>query len=542
MPASGKAPRSAGATLRRLSRSVGAKLFTLLFVVLLITLGMLGYANVRLHRAHLESAKLSSTQRTSDIIKGSTSYYMLRNDRAALQHIVETVGGQPTIVSLRVFNPEGRIAFSNDRDELNRQDDVPKPGSFVFNRNGERILRIIDPIPNSPSCATAACHAHPASEKTLGALQTDVSLAAADADVRSAMKQFVLYSAIAILITLISTGVFVREIVHKPVHMLRAGTEHLGQGELGVQISVDSTDELGALALSFNQMSRQLHEAQEEITRWTQTLEERVERKTAELSRAHDQMIQAEKLTSLGKLAAVVAHEINNPLSGILTYAKLLRKWVERGDDLEKHSTDMRDALALIESESRRCGEIVRSLLTFARAAPMNVSDFDINRIIRQCIKLVEHKIDLGNITADLDLSDDVPAIRGDAGQIEQLLLALTMNAIEAMPHEGNLRISTRTDKARTRVVVTVEDDGTGIEPDILPRLFEPFATTKEEGKGVGLGLAISRSIVDRHHGTIEASSQLGGGTTFTVTLPVLAVPQPEAARPQGRLTPVEAQ
>ena len=525
MPSSRKATRSAGATFRRLSRSVGAKLFTLLFVVLLVTLGMLGYANVRLHRAHLEAAKLISTQRTSDIIKGSTSYYMLRNDRAALQHIVETVGGQPTIVSLRVFNPQGRIAFSNNREELNRQDDVPTPGSVIFNRNGERILRIIDPIPNSPSCATAACHAHPASEKTLGALQTDVSLAAADADVRSAMKQFVLYSAIAILITLISTGVFVREIVHKPVHMLRAGTEHLGQGELGVQITVDSTDELGALARSFNQMSRQLHEAQEEITVWTQTLEERVERKTAELSRAHDQMIQAEKLTSLGKLAAVVAHEINNPLSGILTYAKLLRKWIERGDDLEKHSIEMRDALALIESESRRCGEIVRSLLTFARAAPMNVSDFDINRIVRQCIKLVEHKLEVGNIVAQLDLHD-LPRVRGDSAHIEQVMLALVMNAIEAMPHEGVLRIATRAEDEN--IIITVEDNGMGIATELLPRLFEPFVTTKE---GTGLGLAISRSIIERHNGRIEVQSEVGAGTTFTISLPA-GEPEPAIEQP----------
>ncbi len=539
MNASGRTS-GAAATIRRLSRSVGAKLFTLLFVVLLVTLGLLGFVNVRLHRTHLEAAKITSTQRISDIIKRSTSYYMLRNDRAALQHIIETVGGQPTIVSLRVYNSQGRIAFSTVRTELNQQRVLPRPGSMIFERGGERILRIMNPIPNSPTCATAGCHAHPASEKVLGVLETDVSLAAADADVRSAVRQFILYSAIAILAALAATGLFVWQFVHKPVHMLRAGTEVLGQGELGVQITVDSKDELGSLARSFNQMSRQLHEAQEEITRWTQTLEDRVERKTAELSRAHDQMIQAEKLTSLGKLAAVVAHEINNPLSGILTYAKLLRKWVERGDDLEKHSVDMRDALALIESESRRCGDIVRSLLTFARAAPMNVSDFDINHIIRQCVKLVDHKLELGNITADLDLSPEVPPIRGDSGQIEQLLLALTMNAVEAMPHEGNLRLTTRTDASRTHVIVTVEDDGTGIEPEILPRLFEPFATTKEEGKGVGLGLAISRSIVDRHHGTIEAASEIGRGTTFTITLPVISTPVSEEARPEGLLEAVE--
>jgi two-component system NtrC family sensor kinase len=275
---------------------------------------------------------------------------------------------------------------------------------------------------------------------------------------------------------------------------------------------------MGTLAAAFNDMSRELCDARNEITAWTHTLEERVQRKTSELQRAQEQMIQAEKLTSLGKLAAVVAHEINNPLSGILTYAKLMRKWIERGDDLPSRSEEMRDALALIESESRRCGEIVRSLLMFARAAPMNVTDVDVNRIVHQCVKLVEHKLELANIVCEQSLAPDLPPVRGDGAQIEQLLLALVMNAIDAMPREGVLRLTTAADG--DSVVMTVEDNGTGIDPALLPRLFEPFTTTKEEGKGVGLGLAISQGIVERHKGKIAVESAVGRGTKFTITLP----------------------
>ncbi|HEX9161550.1 MAG TPA: ATP-binding protein [Thermoanaerobaculia bacterium] len=524
------------AAVRRISRSVGAKLFTLLFSVLLLNLGLLGYANVRLHRQHLEAERFSSAQRISDVIRRSTSYYMLRNDRPAIQQIIETVGSHESITTLRVYNTDGRIAFSNHPAEVDlarRRGGLPPIGSQIFSSNGERILSIATPINNSPTCASAACHAHPASQSVLGVLNTNVSLAAADADVRSATMQFVLYSTAAMLLTLASTALFVWRFVHRPVRVLRDGTERLGRGELGVQIPVTSYDELGGLARSFNEMSSLLEEARGEITAWTRTLEERVQRKSAELSRAHQQMIQAEKLTSLGKLAAVVAHEINNPLSGILTYAKLLRKWVDRGEGLEKHTAEMHDALTLIESESRRCGEIVRSLLTFARAAPMNVSDFDVNAIIRQCVKLIEHKIDLGNIAADLQLAPNLPLMRGDAGQIEQLLLALIMNAIEAMPHEGNLRIRTSVSTDDSQITVTVQDDGTGIDAELLPRLFDPFVTTKEQGKGVGLGLAISRSIVDRHGGRIEVDSAVGRGTTFTITLPAGMDKPKSAPRPE---------
>jgi len=445
----------------RFSRSVGAKLFLLVLLVLLLSFGVLGFLNVRLHRRHLEAARLGAATRLADVVRRSTSHSMLRNDRLALRHLVETIGKQPGIERLRIVDAKGHVAFST-------RTDLPP---------GTRMLETATPIFNAPSCATAACHAHPASQKTLGMLELNLSLADEDANIRSATWQFIMQSGVAIFVTLLATGMFLW---------------HVG---------------------------RRLDEANEEITAWTHTLEDRVQHKTAELKRAHEQMIQAEKLTSLGKLAAVVAHEINNPLSGILTYAKLLRKWIDRGDDLQRHVVDMRDSLMLIESESRRCGDIVRSLLTFARVQPLNISDVDINRVALQCTKLVEHKLDLGNIALHLELGEHLPPIRGDAGQLEQLLLALVMNAIEAMPREGNLHIVTTSPDGES-IVIRVEDNGVGIPQELLPRLFEPFTTTKEEGKGVGLGLAISRAIVDRHGGRIEVTSQAGRGTAFVITLP----------------------
>jgi two-component system NtrC family sensor kinase len=457
--------------------SLATKLFGVVFAVLLLNLGALGYANVRQHRRHLEAAQRSAAERMSDIVRRSTSYYMLRNDREALRHIVETIGQEPGIAQLRITNRHGRVAFATGRD----------PGA-------DRVISVSTPIPNSTTCSNGACHAHPLSEQILGTLDVQLSLTEADAGVRKASMQFVGYSALAILLTLAAIGVLVWYFVHEPVRVLRDGTIALGRGDLGVQIPVRSSDELGELAASFNEMSRQLRAAR------------------------HAQMLHTEKLTSLGKLAAVVAHEINNPLSGILTYAKLLRKWIERGDDMSAHTADMRDSLQLIENESRRCGDIVRSLLTFARVQPLNISDFDLNSIVAVTIKLVEHKLDLGNIVPRLELAPDLPLLRGDAGQIEQMLLAIVMNAIEAMPREGNLRIATS--HTGDSIVLRITDDGMGIPPDILPRLFEPFTTTKEEGKGVGLGLAISKAIVDRHGGTIDVQSEVGRGTTFTITLP----------------------
>jgi len=499
-------------------RSVGAKLFTLMLFVLVLSLGVLGWANVRLHRQHLDAARLASAERMTDVIRRSAAYYMLRQDHAALRHILETMGEQP-ITALRIYDPNGAVKFSTDAREVGRvvpRAKIPPAGNRIVTQNGERTLDITRPIANEPSCASAACHAHSGASATIGTVDANLSLAPTDAAIRVSTWQFIAYSAVAVIALLLVMAAFVYRFVHKPVRALRDGTTRLGSGELGVQIPVTSDDELGALAASFNVMSRQILDAREEITAWNRTLEDRVRDKTAELQTAHEQMLQAEKLTSLGKLAAVVAHEINNPLSGILTYAKLLRRWIDRGE-LDDRAQEMRESLQLIESESRRCGDIVRNLLTFARVAPLNIAPVDLNAVIRQTVKLVEHKMKLGNITPLLELADDLPPVRGDAAQLEQLILALVINAIEAMPHEGTLHLKTSSDGAN--VVVVVEDDGTGIAPDFLPHLFEPFQTTKED-KGVGLGLAISRTIVERHHGTINVVSEVGRGTTFTMRFP----------------------
>ena len=219
-------------------------------------------------------------------------------------------------------------------------------------------------------------------------------------------------------------------------------------------------------------------------------------------------------------MAAVLAHEINNPLSGILTYAKLLRKWVEHDDAGMSRRGEIYESLDLIASESRRCGDLVKSMLTFSRTTPINLQPTNLNQVIDRSLRLVQHQFDLAGIEVQPQLDPDLPPVHCDGAQIEQVLLALIMNATDAMPHGGNLWLTTRSNSEHNTVRVVVRDDGAGIPADILPRIFEPFLTTKETGRGVGLGLAISQSILERHHGSIEVQSEVGRGTTFTLTLP----------------------
>ena len=524
----------------RLTLTLSAKLNILLLGAMIVIFALLGYLNVRLHRQHLEQNTLLSAERVSDVIKHSTTEYMLRNDQEGLYHSIRTMAAEPGMEKIRIFDQEGRITYTTDSAEQNHVVDktaeacyachaqsqplarLTRPDRFRIYRNpaGIRVLGIITPIENQPACSNAACHAHPAEQKILGVLDTNLSLAKTDVQVAESSRRMIVYTGCALLLIALLSWFFVWQVVDRPVKALERGTERLAAGDLGYQIEVHSNDEIGELASSFNSMSRQLHSEHDENVAWTHTLEQRVEHKTRELKRAHEHALHTEKMASIGKMAAVLAHEINNPLSGILTYAKLLRKWVERDDSGRNHRKEICESLDLIALESRRCGDLVKNLLTFSRATPMNLQPANLNQVIDRSLRLVQHQLDLAGIQVQPRFDPDLPPVVCDAAQIEQVLLALIMNALDAMPQGGNLWVTTSFGHEPNQVRIVVRDDGAGIPPEILPRIFEPFLTTKETGRGVGLGLAISHSILERHNGSIEVQSEPGRGTTFTVTLP----------------------
>lgn len=526
--------------LRWLRMTLSAKLNVLLLGTMVVIFALLGYLNVRLHRQHLEENTLLVAERISDVIKHGTTEYMLRNDREGLYHSIQTMAAEPGIEKIRIFDQEGRITYTTNANEQSRVVDktaeacyachaqsqplarLKRPDRFRIYRSnaGNRVLGIITPIENQPSCSNASCHAHPAEQQILGVLDTNISLAKADVQLAQSSRRMIVYTGCALLLIAVLSWYFVWGVVGQPVKALTRGTEHLAAGDLGYQIDVQSEDEIGELARSFNGMSRQLQAEHTENVAWTKTLEQRVEQKTRELKRAHEHALHTEKMASIGKMAAVLAHEINNPLSGILTYAKLLRKWLGQDDASQSRRQDVFESLDLIASESRRCGDLVKNLLTFSRTTPMNLQSTNLNQVIDRSLRLIQHQLDLAAIQVQTDLDAELPPVLCDGAQIEQVLLALMMNALDAMPQGGNLWLISKLHREDGIVRITVRDDGTGISPEILPRIFEPFLTTKETGRGVGLGLAISRSILERHNGNIEVQSEVGRGTTFTVTLP----------------------
>jgi two-component system NtrC family sensor kinase len=316
-------------------------------------------------------------------------------------------------------------------------------------------------------------------------------------------------------------GIFVWTMIHRPIKALIAGTHRVAAGDLDYKIKVYSHDQLGELAESFNRMTEELKRANAEITDWAKTMEIRVEQKTAELKKAHEQMIHVERMASVGKLAAIVAHEINNPLAGILTYAKLLLKKVRNNGAPRGGVESAGQYLEMIASESARCGDIVKNLLQFSRQTSVDLQPHDVNEIISQSLRLVQHKIHLMNLEVRTQLEENMPSLVCDSQLLKQALVALLINACEAMTQGGGMiEVISSHVPQKKEVTIHIRDNGVGIDEETRKHLFEPFFTTKEQGKGVGLGLAVVYGIVKQHSGEIEVESALGRGSTFTLRLP----------------------
>jgi two-component system, NtrC family, sensor kinase len=300
--------------------------------------------------------------------------------------------------------------------------------------------------------------------------------------------------------------------ITRPVQALALATNKVAEGDLSHRVEIKSHDELGQLADSFNRMTAELQKATERYLSLMRTLEEKVKEKTAELERAQDQLIQTEKLSSLGKLAAGIAHEINNPLTSILLNSCVISE--KLGDNRLKEN------LKLIIDETARCGAIVKGLLEFSRQTAPVKEPTNINEVIEKTLMLFESQLLVNHVRVEKNLDRDLPRIMIDSNKIKQVFTNIILNAIEAMSKGGILTINSKLSMDKKYVLLYFTDTGQGIPKENISKIFDPFFTTKGT-KGTGLGLSLTYGIVQQHGGTIEVQSEPGKGTTMIISLPV---------------------
>jgi two-component system NtrC family sensor kinase len=299
--------------------------------------------------------------------------------------------------------------------------------------------------------------------------------------------------------------------ISRPIHAIALAAEKVAEGDYSQKVDVHALDEIGHLAECFNRMTEELGRANQELREWAENLENKVEERTAQLKAIQTQLIQTEKLAAVGKLAAGVAHEINNPLTGILTNSSILL------EDLP-YDDPRRDDLQIIVDETLRCRKIVKGLLDFARQSKPQKQAVDLNQVAEDVLNLVKNQAIFQNIVVDLELDRSISPVMADKDQMRQVVLNIVLNAAEAMPNGGSLHIRSQLDTARNQVRMTITDTGQGIPKEIQSQLFEPFFTTKRSG--TGLGLAIAYGIMERHKSSISIDSTPGKGTCISLNMP----------------------
>jgi two-component system NtrC family sensor kinase len=524
---------------------ITTKLVLALVTIVVIVAVVSGYYIYKAEERQLLKLVVLGSDQLSRSITSATWHAMLADRRTDAYQVMENIAHKQGVDRFRLYNRTGVITFSTEKAETGTQaemssgacarchdtgrkiDDLSLDDRVREFRGdqGERLLSISTPIPNEPACSQAACHAHPAGEKVLGVLELRLDLAHVDEDLTGLKQRIALRVLVEILLICPFLYFFARTFIRNPIQKLIEGTKAISRMDLNSPVPVPTHGgEVAQLARSFDQMRVRLRDAVEENSQFTLRLEEKVEARTQELRIAHQKLIQSDRLASLGQLSASVAHEINNPVAGVLNLSMLMQRLLKEDGVPAERLSDFRRYLSQVVSETSRVGRIVSDLLAFSRRSAPHRSPSDLNSIVQTTLSLVSHKLKLSNVETRLELAESLPPVLCDRPQLQQVILNLVLNASEAMHGKPGSILRIATSARDGKVSLTIADNGEGIAAANLSRIFDPFFTTKPEGKGVGLGLAVSYGIIQAHGGDIEVESQPREGATFRILLPVAGV------------------
>jgi two-component system, NtrC family, sensor kinase len=522
-------------------------IITLSSIILFVVFGFL-FRSV--YEQNLNTVIRQNGNNIGSIVEGSLYHSMLQNDKSTLQSTLDIINTMSGIDDVNMYDDADRLvysSFASDSSSHSNPDcischenlqsmfprkeksyriiDLKSECSMYKNDNAHRHLLIRSPILNEKSCYTSACHFHQESDEVLGSLIIKMPLADLDNAVQKSSAKFYLLALATTLLLIAALILFTSKNIKNPLNDLIKASIAVANGNKNTRLVIrpNQLDDMRMVSEAFNDMLDNLQAATEELQNWSQQLEYKVQKKSEELGAAQNELIHIERIASLGKLSSSVAHEINNPLSGILVYTKLIHKQLSNPDLDQARKDTMLKHLKLIENETKRCGEIVKGLLEFSKKDQEDFESKHLHKILQDTYELMTHPIRIANISFHADLQARSDLIFCSPNQIKQACVAILVNATEAVHENGEIVIST-TNPDMDTIRIDITDNGIGIPEDDIPQIFQPFFSTKHDTSGIGLGLAIVHGIIKSHNGKIDVRSELGRGTTISITLPLIRI------------------
>ena len=522
-------------------------IITLSSIILFVVFGFL-FRSV--YEQNLNTVIRQNGNNVGSIVEGSLYHSMLENNKNTLQSTLDIINTMSGIDDVNMYDDKDRLvysSFSSDSTNHSNPDCLSCHGNIqsMFPRK-EKSYRIIDvnsecnmyknddihrhllirsPILNEKSCYTSACHFHKESDEVLGSLIIKMPLTDLDNAVKRSSAKFYILAMLTTFLLISALILFTSKEIKNPLNDLIKASIAVANGNKNTRLEMkpNQLDDMRMVSQAFNDMLDNLQAATEELQNWSQQLEYKVQKKSEELGAAQNELIHIERIASLGKLSSSVAHEINNPLSGILVYTKLIHKQLSNPEmDAPKRETILKH-LKLIENETKRCGEIVKGLLEFSKKDQEDFESKHLHKILNDTYELMTHPIRIANISFHIDLKAKSDLIFCSPNQIKQACVAILVNATEAVHENGEIVISTANPDIDT-IRLDITDNGVGIPEDDIPQIFQPFFSTKHDTSGIGLGLAIVHGIIKSHNGRIDVKSELGRGTTISITLPLIRI------------------
>ncbi len=497
---------------------------------------------------YMKSVIRENGNNIGSLVEGALYRSMLENDRTSLQSTLDIINTMSGVDDVNMYDSENNLVFSSiSNDTVNHSDpdckichsnisemfatkeksyriiDVDSECSMNHNNNNIRHLLIKSPILNSESCYTSSCHAHNQNEEVLGSLFIKFPLSGLDNALDKSTKDYFLLASIMTLLLVTFLIILTNKKIKNPLNAIIKASEAVARGDKSTRLRTtqNQLSDMRMVSYAFNDMLDNLQSATNELQNWSQQLEYKVQKKTEELGQAQNELINIERIASLGKLSLSVAHEINNPLSGILVYTKLISKQLSSNELDDTRKAVMLKHLKFIENETKRCGDIVKGLLDFSRKDQNDFEPKHIHEILLDTYELMSHSMKVANIHFLSDFSAKTDLIFCSANQIKQVCVATLVNAMEAVTEYGEILLRT-SNPDENHIRIEIIDNGVGISEEDIPHIFEPFFSTKKKANGIGLGLAIVHGIIQSHKGKTDVKSEHGKGTTISISLPLL--------------------